>query len=149
MMLKSLFLMIPIILLSQTAQARSYELACAFESVSDKGKLFITVDDLFTDKVSLNYDTYTTYEGDEAAFSYNHESLEWLWYLALSWDGQHVEKDARGNLVFSLDSDGCDVGVIYLYGNSNFKYGYLKVDHYCGTTDKTTYSKAKCEINSL
>lgn len=121
-------------------------LECSFPSLSEKGKLYISVNNFSTpSSVELDYSEYTGYEGEEAAFSYEGDELEWLWDLALSWDGQSVELDDKGNMSFFLDSDGCDVGEIYLYENSGFKFGYVSVKHNCsGPNYPDSFSKAKC-----
>ena len=125
------------------------ELECSFPGLSKEGTLLVTFDNLYNEDVDLNYDYYTNYESEDAAFSYSGD-LEWLWSLALSWAGQSVNLDTQGNLDIVLnDSEDCDVGKIYLYENNDFKYGYLKIDHTCqeGSKEvKSTYSKVNCQI---
>ena len=129
------------------AHSKTSELSCLIPQISSTASLLITVDNLNTDKVRLNYDHYTDYDGEGAAFSYEGEELEWLWVLALSWDGQFIELDEKENLKLSLDSDGCDVGKIYLYKNSNFKNGYLRIKHHCsGPNTPDTYSLSLIHI---
>lgn len=130
------------------ASAEATVLECSFPKLSQAGKLFISLDQLETpEQTQLNYDRYTDYEGEAAAFSYEGNELEWLWMLALSYDGQSVELDRRGNLSFFFDSDGCDVGKLYLYGNNQFRFGYLSIDHHCsGPEQKRTYSLARCQV---
>jgi|GEM_PF-4922749 len=140
-------LIIALILFSSaTSFATPTILECSFPSLSKQGKFYISVNNFSTPKnVELYYSEYTDYEGNEAAFSYDGEELEWLWSLALSGDGQAVELDKKGNMSFFLDSDGCDVGEIYLYKNSGFKFGYVSVKHHCsGPGYPDSYSKARC-----
>jgi hypothetical protein len=136
-----------LVALSTTSFSKSYEISCKFSSISKDGKLFMMVDNLYKGNIDLNYTKYSDYEGEEAAFSYVGDELEWLWYLALSWDGQHIYKDNKNNLVYSMDSDGCDYGNLYLYANSNYTKGYLDIKHNCsGPERKKTYSKAFCKV---
>lgn len=141
-------------LITATAYANTTEvLTCEFSEIENSGELYIAVDGLANDNTSpeLNYTKFTDYDGDGAAFSFDgSEGLEWLYNLTLSGDGQSVEISAKGDLIFSLDSDGCDVGKIHLYGNSDFKYGYLSVNHRCsGPSYPPTYSKVKCSLKTV
>jgi len=143
------FLVLVLLLISNFSSAETTILSCSFDEISSTGNLYIALNSFNkSGEVSLNYDQYTDYEGEPAAFSYEGDQLEWLWSLALSWDGQHVEVDTNGNMIFSLDSDGCDFGKIQLYGNNDFKYGFVSVDHACGAASapKNTFSKASCSV---
>lgn len=134
--------------ISMTTIAQTFEFNCSFPSVAKNGSLFMTVDQLYSDNILLNYTFYTAYD-EEAAFSYKGGDLEWLWDLALSADGQYIYKDKKSNLVYSMDSDGCDYGVLYLYENSGFTKGYLDIKHTCSGPELTkTYSKAICTIST-
>lgn len=146
-MLKSLVATL-VLFITYSVSASTSIIECTFPALSEKGKLFIALDNLSTPSdIALNYSTFTDFEGEEVAFSYSGEELEWLWMLSLSYDGQSVRLDDRGNLSFFLDSDGCDVGEIYLYANSGFKSGYLSIKHSCsGPERKSTYSKANCRL---
>lgn len=124
-------------------------LECSFADLSESGTLEVSLTNFDQpEQVRLNYELFTNpFDGGPAAFSYSGEELEWLWYLALSMDGQTVSLDARGNMSFFFDADGCDIGQLYLYGNNGFRFGYLKVAHYCsGYETEHTYSTARCRI---
>lgn len=145
------FLALSISLFSFTSLADTKSLSCVFESLSKEAQLTVSIDNFSDSKfIALNYEQYTDYDGEPAAFSYDGDELEWLWLLSLSWDGQSIEINDKGNMVISLDSDGCDVGNIYLYANSDFQFGYLSLEHNCsGPSKKQTYSKAKCKLVSI
>ncbi len=147
--MKSLLMIVLLSIGLNSAQASTQVLECSFPSLSSDGKIMISVNQLDRPQnISLNYDLFTGFDDESAAFAFNGEELEWLWYLMISPDGQGVRLDQKGNLVFFLDSDGCDTGKLYLYGNSGFRKGYLSVDHNCSGPDrKRTYSVVNCRLN--
>lgn len=129
-----------------SAQAEKLVLTCKFPALEKKSFLYVTVK-ASENRLTPTYDSdFTDYEGESTPFSYQGEKLEWLWLL-MSGGDSGFRNDRDGNLVVSLDSDGCDVGIFKLYQNNGYKFGYLKVEHRCSGRDyPDTYSKAYCSL---
>lgn len=141
------FLLFLTLFFSVNALATTKTFECEFPALSnDNDKIFMKVDNLDDPaKIELNYDYYD-YDGYEAAFSFGGGDLEWLYMMLLSGDAQHIEIDSKGDLIVTIDDASCDVGKIHLYGNNDFRFGYVTIEHRCSGPDVKSYSKVACSI---
>ncbi len=119
---------------------------CQFEKFNSSSKLTLAVNNFQdSDLMDLN-PIYTDYQGEPVGVTYQGNDLEWVWMLLLSGDSTFTT-DEEGNIVYSLDDDGCDTGVLKLYKNNSYKFGYLFTEHRCGAELYSfVYTKAKCSI---
>ena len=79
------------------------------------------------------------------AFTYNNEDLEGIWYT-LAYGDTYSSIDASGNFNLEIDDISFEVGVLKLYKNNGYKYGYLKIEHNCSGDVPATYSKVSCSL---
>lgn len=127
-------------------QATTTEITCKFKKNVVKGTFSVAMSNLMDPQKAELAEIYTNYEGEDTAFSYDgNEDMEWFWYLLLSWDNGYGFDEA-GNFVMALDSDGCDVGVLKLFKNTNYRYGYTKVAHNCSGDVPDTYDTLICKV---
>ena len=66
--------------------------------------------------------------------------------MSLNSQGGEIYKSLRGNLYLYGDEDGCDIVTLYLYKNTDYKFGYIKADYRCNELDPY-YSKVNCTID--
>lgn len=144
--MKSLVLLV--VLLGAISAQAGFErtINCKLWELEDKGTVTLAVKNFHnSDLMDLN-EIYTDYEGEPTGVTYDHEDMEWVWYLLLSRDSTFTTDDA-GNIYYQLDNDGCDVGEFVLYKNNGYRFGYISVDHKCSGPELTnTYSRARCSI---
>ena len=129
------------------AFAGTKEITCSFEKIHPSATVTIAVDNIENPEAITTAEVYTDYDGYDTHVTFSgEEDMEWVYYLLMG--DSSFDTDDTGNITYWLDSDGCDVGILKLYKNNGYKYGYIKVEHRCSGRDyPDTYSKAKCTVS--
>lgn len=124
------------------------ELTCKFKNNVVKGEFIVAMNHLENPLEAELAEIYSDYDGESTAFSFDGtEDMEWYWYLLRSWDNGY-EFDAKGDFNLYLDSDGCDVGILKLYKNNGYRYGYTRVEHRCSGDVPNTFDLVRCSVKT-